>query len=1288
MAGGGGRPGMWRGALLGSASLIAMASTAEAAVYCSGVGTGNVLCDAAHPSDGGLNTSFNGDVTVNINAGAGITTRGVVVSASGSITFNHNDPAGITSSLYDGIQLLGGSQAPITYTGSADVTANWYAINVSASGPVSITQTAGTITAGTGINVLSAGPGGSVNINTVGSQIVTRGGLGIYVLSNGNQSDVTIATGAVTGDTTQTGGGIYVRMGQGSYYARNLSVTTNGAVVGGIYLQDGGTGTVDLTTNASVAGGIILQANNSANTSAFTAKLNQDVSGSVSLTNYGSGTMTVRTRGITGGTLTVSGGGGANSSLVVDGNIAKGNGPDQAYYGALASVGFSGAGANTATFNGDISGTFDTRTSTSPSAGGTVAGLSAGLGSTSSNGSAALNVNGSITITGMTPSGAVANVTGASLAAYGVVPVDFNLHGAVTATSISDTASTVVGVSVAQNNLSATRLTADGAVTATAIGAGSRATGITASTVSLPPTIVNTGTLTVRANGDVTAASNGAATGITLSRGVSRFSSITAGLGGIDLVTKGTVSATSTSAAAIGISGIIANGADNAATLALRAEGNVVASGTAAGSYGIFAQRDGLGDIRIDSLGSVLSSGIGIAASRSTPGNIFINTRTSVNGATGITTSGGTTTLVANGTVTGTGGTAVQFGGTNDVLQMQSGAAFNGNVIGTGTSILQFGGTTATSFDLSKLGSGAQFSGFSSLALLAGANWNFTGNSNFAGAVSVDSVFTLNGALPNASVTVGPTGTLAGNGTIGNTIIGGTLSPGNSPGTITMASLTMTAAATYLVQVTNTISDKAIVTGTANIAGNVIVDPLERITRKVTYTIANAGTLSGTFGSANLLLANNLARNPVVSYVGSDVLLSLDPGLLSPILPTNAGINHRNVAGAIDNGLLGGANLSNAFSAIFNLSGDNLLKGLTQLSGESAAGSQQTTFNAMNQFMGTMLDPFIDGRGATAMPADTTSYTDDNSLAYAARRSTSDAYAAVYRKAPIAVSYDPRWSVWAAAYGGSQTTDGNNALGSNNTTSQVFGTAIGADYRFSPNTIAGFALAGGGTNFSVANSGGGRSDLFQAGAFVRHNVGAAYLAGALAYGWQDVTTDRTVTVGSVDRLRAEFNANAWSGRVEGGYRLVAPWIGGIGLTPYAAGQFTTFQLPGYAEQTIVGANTFALAYNEKSVTDTRSEFGLRADKSFALSNAVLTLRGRAAWAHDFNPDRSIAATFQTLPGASFVVNGAAQASDSALTTASAELKWANGWSALASFEGEFSSVTRSYAGKGAVRYAW
>ncbi len=256
----------------------------------------------------------------------------------------------------------------------------------------------------------------------------------------------------------------------------------------------------------------------------------------------------------------------------------------------------------------------------------------------------------------------------------------------------------------------------------------------------------------------------------------------------------------------------------------------------------------------------------------------------------------------------------------------------------------------------------------------------------------------------------------------------------------------------------------------------------------------------------------------------------------------------------------------------------------------------------------------------------------------------------------------------------------------NNTTSSLYGTAVGADYRLSPNTLAGFALAGGGTNFSVANNlGGGRSDLFQAGAFVRHNVGAAYLTGALAYGWQDITTDRTVTVAGVDRLRAQFNANAWSGRVEGGYRFVAQ---GFGMTPYAAGQFTTFDLPAYAEQAIVGSNRLRWPTIRRASPTPAANSACAPTNPSRCTNAILTLRGRAAWAHDFNPNRTIGATFQTLPGASFVVNGAAMASDAALVTGAAELKWINGWSAAATFEGEFSNVTRSYAGKGVVRYAW
>jgi hypothetical protein len=61
------------------------------------------------------------------------------------------------------------------------------------------------------------------------------------------------------------------------------------------------------------------------------------------------------------------------------------------------------------------------------------------------------------------------------------------------------------------------------------------------------------------------------------------------------------------------------------------------------------------------------------------------------------------------------------------------------------------------------------------------------------------------------------------------------------------------------------------------------------------------------------------------------------------------------------------------------------------------------------------------------------------------------------------------------------------------------------------------------------------------------------------------------------------------------------------------------------------------------------------------------------------------------PASSATVALAAEAygvEDAALATAAAEMKWLNGFSLAATFEGEFSNVTRSYAGKGVVRYQW
>jgi uncharacterized protein with beta-barrel porin domain len=296
-----------------------------------------------------------------------------------------------------------------------------------------------------------------------------------------------------------------------------------------------------------------------------------------------------------------------------------------------------------------------------------------------------------------------------------------------------------------------------------------------------------------------------------------------------------------------------------------------------------------------------------------------------------------------------------------------------------------------------------------------------------------------------------------------------------------------TAASSYMVEVSPVNADRTNVTGMATLGGATVNASFAAGTYVAKqYTVLNAtGGVSGTFGAE---VNSNLPANfhTSLSYDANNAYLNL---LLNFAVPTGLNSNQQNVGNPLTNFFSSTGGIPIVFGA--------LTPGArTQASGEAATGSQQTTFDAMNLFMGVLTDPFIAGRGeGGAVTGGATGYADESALGYAQPRKPNDALAAIYTKAPQPVPFAQRWSVWAAGYGGSQATDGNATLGSNTATSRIAGTAVGADYRFSPFTLAGFALAGGGTNFSKANGlGSGRSDLFQAGAFARHTVGPAYIS--------------------------------------------------------------------------------------------------------------------------------------------------------------------------------------------------
>lgn len=338
---------------------------------------------------------------------------------------------------------------------------------------------------------------------------------------------------------------------------------------------------------------------------------------------------------------------------------------------------------------------------------------------------------------------------------------------------------------------------------------------------------------------------------------------------------------------------------------------------------------------------------------------------------------------------------------------------------------------------------------------------------------------------------------------------------------------------------------------------------------------------------------------------------------------------------------------------------------------------------AAGSFLTQLLNPFTDTRGSTGSFGPATGFAAESRLSPEA----ASAYAAVTPKAGARRDAGKRWGIWGAAYDGTASINGNSNSGSHTTDTRTYGFAAGLDYYFTNDIMGGFALSGGETSWSLSQGlGGGRSNMLQAGLYGSTHLGPAYLSGALAYAWHEATTDRTITVSGTDKLAANFNANSFSGRLDGGYRFA---LQSYGLTPYGAVQTSIFHTPAYSEHAGLGSSQFALSYEAHTTTATRTELGAWIDKSFPWPMAAaLLLRSRAAWAHNFETSSRFNAAFQTLPGSSFTVNGAASPDDAALVSVSDELKLSHGVSFSGRLGCELSSQSQSYAGIAAMWYQW
>jgi outer membrane autotransporter protein len=360
------------------------------------------------------------------------------------------------------------------------------------------------------------------------------------------------------------------------------------------------------------------------------------------------------------------------------------------------------------------------------------------------------------------------------------------------------------------------------------------------------------------------------------------------------------------------------------------------------------------------------------------------------------------------------------------------------------------------------------------------------------------------------------------------------------------------------------------------------------------------------------------------------------------------------------------------------------------LSGEGVSGTQETAFGAAGMFTSIMMDQGAFWRNGETVDVNGVAFAGEP-LQYAPSKKSKTADHPAFKEMAPPPPSQPRWRAWLTGFDGTAKLDGEAGIGSATLSHNTGGLAGGLDYQFAPDLLAGFAIGGSSSNFSVRDRiTSGHLEGAHFGGYGVKTWGSVYAAGTLSFStFRNSETRSIAGIGPTETATGSFGSNLFSGRVEVGAKQAFNWFA---VTPFAAVQFAELWQNGFTETNPVpagAAGPLGLTYGSISVSSLPTFVGAQLDTRLVFGNGmVLSPYARVSWVHEFNPTRAIDATFIALPGAGFTVDGPRASSDAARIDAGAKLAIGpNAW-LYASFDGEFSNRSQSYAGKGGVRVAW
>jgi outer membrane autotransporter protein len=560
-------------------------------------------------------------------------------------------------------------------------------------------------------------------------------------------------------------------------------------------------------------------------------------------------------------------------------------------------------------------------------------------------------------------------------------------------------------------------------------------------------------------------------------------------------------------------------------------------------------------------------------------------------------------------------------------------------------------------------------------------------SSTYTGPTTINGgLLTVNGSIVS-DVTVNNSGTLGGNGTASDLVVnsGGTVAPGNSVGTMTVATATYNAGSTYEVELNNggfvagINNDLLAVTGAVTLSGGTVhVMPENGTDNGSTYTsgaytIITAADVTGTFGG--------LTDDYAFLDFTLDYSVAGQVDLISQSLATSfclSGMTANQCATGDGVFSLGGGSL---FTAVLNLSNAQAPGALDQLSGEIHASLPGLLLDQSRYVRESVLSRLQQASRAGAGNSNVASLLGSGGPTTVATLG-GEPMMGLGMGSGNGAGVPPSASgltFWTQAFGAWGQFDGN---GNAATADRALGGFLsGVDGSLGDGWRAGFATGYTRTDVSVdARSSSADVDSYHLAGYLGGSAGAIALRSGAAWTWHEIDTARAVVFPGF----ASFESASYDGDTGQIFAEAALPMGTQqeAWEPFAGLAYVHVNTGGFTESGGLAALT--ASGNDENVG--YSTLGLRWAAQMFMGGMAVTPRASVAWQHafgDVTPD--IALAFNT-GGVAFGISGVPIARDSALIDAGLDFAIAPDATLGLSYAGQLAEDVQDHAVSGHLNW--